>query len=96
MTSKYQFFTIPSSNRQKFTFLDMASNTFLVEKEKLLSQGFEIEDDTIYAETPNEAVKHFKSNYVYALEEYNASTNIFYSLFHGLKWLKNKIISKTA
>ncbi len=90
---KYQFFTIPTSDRKKFTFLDMSSSTFLVEKEKLLSQGFEVEDDAIYAENSNEAVEKFKSNYVYVLEEYNISTNPFYSLLLIFKWLKSKISS---
>lgn len=87
MTNKYQFFTMPDSNRKQFTFLDMASETFLAEKESLLEQGFEVEDDSIYAENAEEAVEKYKSNYVYALEEYNTSTNPFYSLVLIQKWL---------
>ncbi|MGV2842690.1 hypothetical protein ACE1OG_02190 [Aeromonas hydrophila] len=47
--AKYQFFSIPASNRQQYTFIDMASPTFLPEKEALLAQGFEVEEDFIDA-----------------------------------------------
>lgn len=47
--AKYQFFSIPASNRQQYTFIDMASPTFLIEKAALLAQGFEIEEDFIDA-----------------------------------------------
>ena len=94
MTNKYQFFCIPKSNRKEFTFLEMSSNSFQSEKEALLSQGFEVEDDVIFAENSHEAVKKFKSNYVYALEEYNISTNPFYSLLLVFQWLRGKITRK--
>ncbi|CZF82460.1 hypothetical protein [Grimontia marina] len=92
MANKYQFFTIPNSNRQKFTYLDMASNTFLVEKDALLAQGYEVEDDSIYADSAHEAVEKYKSNYIHALEEYNASTNPYYSLILIYKWLKGLFV----
>ncbi|WP_157756330.1 hypothetical protein [Photobacterium damselae] len=56
---KHQFFCMPDSNRQKFTYLDMGSNSFLDEKEQLLKQGFVIEDDYILAQTPQEAIEKF-------------------------------------
>lgn len=92
MVNKYQFFTVPNSKRQKFTYLDMASPTFMVEKENLLAQGFEVEEDSIYADSAQEAVEKYKSNYVCALEEYNTSTNPFYSLILIYKWLKGRFI----
>lgn len=52
--AKYQFFSIPASNRQQYTFIDMASPTFLPEKEALLAQGFEVEEDFIDAANPRE------------------------------------------
>jgi hypothetical protein len=69
--NKYQFFVIPGTDRQQFTFLEMGCNTFLKQKEQLLNQGFEVDGDVIFADTPEDAVKHFKSNYVYVMEEYN-------------------------
>ena len=39
--AKYQFFSIPASNRQQYTFIDMASPTFLIEKAALLAQGLD-------------------------------------------------------
>ena len=45
----YPFFTIPASNRQQYTFIDMASPTLLHEKAALLTQGFEVEEDFIDA-----------------------------------------------
>lgn len=87
MANKYQFFTIPDSNRKQYTYLDMASETFLVEKASLLEQGYDVEDDAIYADSADEAVEKYKSNFVYALEEYNASSNPFYSVVQLHKWL---------
>ncbi|WP_318406393.1 hypothetical protein [Photobacterium leiognathi] len=77
MAIKFQFFTL-NNDRKQFTFLDMSSSTFLKEKETLLSQGFEVLDDVIYAETSEEAVEHYKSDYIYVLEEYNRASNPFY------------------
>lgn len=50
--AKYQFFSIPASNRQQYTFIDMASPTFLIEKAALLAQGVEVEEDFIDAANP--------------------------------------------
>jgi hypothetical protein len=68
--AKYQFFCIPNSNRKQYTFLDMASSSFLQEKSAILDQGFEVEDDVIYADSPEDAVEKFKSNFIYAVDEY--------------------------
>lgn len=91
MTKKYQFFSIPGTHRKEFTYLDMSSDTFLIEKKALLSQGFIVEDDVIYAENATEAVKKFDSNYLYALEQYNLATNPFYTLLLFFQWLNSKI-----
>ncbi|UIP30568.1 hypothetical protein [Photobacterium sp. TLY01] len=95
MSEKYQFFCVPNTERKEFTYLNMSSSSFIEEKKALLRQGFEVEDDVIYAENPEEAVKKFRSNYVYHLEEYNASTNIFYTLLHAFQWLKGKLTGKS-
>ncbi|PQJ62802.1 MULTISPECIES: hypothetical protein [Photobacterium] len=79
MAIKFQFFTL-NNDRKQYTFIDMSSSTFLKEKEALLSQGFEVLDDVIYAETSEEAVEHYKSNFIYVLEEYNKADNPFYSV----------------
>lgn len=71
--AKYQFFCIPNSDRKQYTFLDMASTSFLQEKSAILKQGFEVEDDVIYADNPEEAVDQFKSNFIYAVDEYGKS-----------------------
>lgn len=91
MAIKYQFFCIPGTDRKEFTYLDMSSATFLKEKKALLAQGVEVEDDVIYAENSSEAVEKFKSNYIYALEEYNRSTNPFYTLLLFFQWIKGKL-----
>jgi len=90
--SKYQFFCKPNTNRKEFTFLNSASDTFLQEKEQLLVQGFEVEDDYIYAETESEAIDKFKSNYLYAIEEYtvsNPASGVFYQLNQLIKFVFN-------
>ncbi|MDD1792116.1 hypothetical protein L4D06_06005 [Enterovibrio makurazakiensis] len=71
---KYQFFCKPDSNRKEFTYADMGSETFLAEKNQLIDLGFEVEDDVIYAETTEEAVQKFKSNFLAPLEDYANST----------------------
>lgn len=38
-----------------------------------MQQGFVVDGDYIYADNEKEAVEKFKSNYLYALDEYNAS-----------------------
>ncbi|PQJ85058.1 hypothetical protein [Aliivibrio sifiae] len=68
--AKYQFFCIPNSERKQYTFLDMSSSTFRREKTEILEQGFEVEDDVIYADTAEKAVEKFKSNFIYAVDEY--------------------------
>ncbi|MFB2863278.1 hypothetical protein [Aeromonas sp. MdU4] len=71
--AKYQFFSIPASNRQQYTFIDMASPTFLTEKEALLAQGFEVEEDFIDATSPSEAVEKYHSNFLYVADEVGKS-----------------------
>lgn len=87
--SKYKFFVMPDSDRQQFTYLWMGSETFLKQKEQLLGQGFEVDGDVIFADTPEEAVQHFKSNFVYVTKEYN-NANLVQSLIQYLVrcWFK--------
>ncbi|MDD1780830.1 hypothetical protein LRP49_06405 [Enterovibrio sp. ZSDZ35] len=91
MARKFQFFTYPDGNREKFTFLDMASPIYHAEKATLLSQGLVVTDDVIYAENEKEAVEKFKSHFIYVMEEYNSSTNPFYSIQFALQWLWRKV-----
>ncbi|SKC31321.1 MULTISPECIES: hypothetical protein [Photobacterium] len=91
--AKYQFFCLPHSNREKFTYLDMADKQFITQKQQLLAAGFEIEDDVIFADTSAEAVAHFKSNFIYVMEEYNNSnviTAMINLLICGYKAITNK------
>ncbi|PKF49319.1 hypothetical protein [Enterovibrio nigricans] len=94
MARKFQFFTHPETNRNQFTYLDMASQTYHAEKNALLSQGLVVTDDAIYAENEEEAVEKFKSHFIYVMEEYNASTNPFYSIQFALQWLWRKVTGK--
>ena len=71
--AKYQFFSITASNRQQYTFIDMASPTLLPEKEALLAQGFEVEEDFIDAANPREAVEKYRSNFLYVADEIGKS-----------------------
>uniref|UniRef100_UPI003BA306E5 hypothetical protein n=1 Tax=Aeromonas jandaei TaxID=650 RepID=UPI003BA306E5 len=75
--AKYQFFTMPDSNRQHYTFIDMASPTFLPEKEALLTQGFEVEEDFIDARSPQEAVEKYRSNFLYVADEIGKSDSSY-------------------
>ncbi len=91
--AKYQFFCIPNSDRKQYTFLDMSSSTFLREKTAILDQGFEVEDDVIYADTPEEAVEKFKSNFIYAVDEYG-KTNPSYCFAVFFQSLYKMIFTK--
>ncbi|MDF4434478.1 hypothetical protein P3441_23010 [Vibrio parahaemolyticus] len=71
--ASYQFFCKPESERKEFTYLVMGTETFQEEKKQLLQLGFAVEDDVIHASSSEEAVEKFKSNYVYALDEYSNS-----------------------
>ncbi|EPT9248456.1 hypothetical protein [Photobacterium damselae] len=94
--SKYQFFCMPDSNRKKFTYLDMGSNSFFDEKEQLLKQGFVIEDDYILAQTPQEAIEKFQSNFIYAAQEYSNAEpsvglmNFFIELYKEFKGRRSR------
>ncbi|MEG0006734.1 MAG: hypothetical protein RR721_15700 [Aeromonas sp.] len=79
--AKYQFLTLPASQRQTYTYLDADSPTFIQEKNALLAQGFEVEDDFIYAHTPTEAIEKYRSNFTYVAQEY-AHANGIYAFFH--------------
>ncbi|MGE6098112.1 hypothetical protein ACLH0B_02555 [Aeromonas salmonicida] len=75
--ARYQFFSIPASNRQQYTFIDMASPTFLIEKEALLAQGFEVQEDFIDAASRSEAVEKYKSNFLYVADEVGKSDSSY-------------------
>ncbi|WP_429181131.1 hypothetical protein [Aeromonas salmonicida] len=75
--ARYQFFSIPASNRQQYTFIDMASPTFLTEKEALLAQGFEVQEDFIDAASRSEAVEKYKSNFLYVADEVGKSDSSY-------------------
>lgn len=71
--ARYQFFSIPASKRQQYTFIDMASPSFLTEKAELLAQGFEVQEDFIDATSPREAVEKYKSDFLYVADEVGKS-----------------------
>ena len=72
--ARYQFFSIPASNRQQYTYVDMASPSFLTEKAALLAQGFEVQEDFIDATNPQEAVEKYKSDFLYVADEVASQT----------------------
>ena len=49
--ARYQFFSVPASRRQQYTYVDMAS-PLSSRRRALLTQGFEVEEDFIDAATP--------------------------------------------
>ena len=75
--ARYQFFSVPASRRQQYTYVDMASPTFLTEKEALLTQGFEVEEDFIDAATPHEAVEKYRSGFLYVADEIGKSDEAY-------------------
>ena len=93
--AKYQFFSIPASNRQQYTFIDMASPTFLIEKAALLAQGFEIEEDFIDAANPREAVEKYRSNFLYVADEIGKSDSSYAAAVAMLELGKGLLGNKT-
>ncbi|MGY3889173.1 hypothetical protein ACW5W6_05650 [Aeromonas mytilicola] len=75
--ARYPFFSIPASNRQQYTFIDMASPSFLTEKAALLAQGFEVQEDFIDAASPREAVEKYKSDFIYVADEVGKSDSSY-------------------
>ncbi|KXI21941.1 hypothetical protein [Photobacterium sanguinicancri] len=91
--AKFQFFR-QGDNEKAFTFLNPESDTFLEEKDQLLEQGFEVEGDYIYADTQEEAIEKFKSNFVYLTQEYAASTSaggVYFLFSEAYKYLKGVV-----
>jgi len=68
--ARYQFFSIPASNRQQYTYVDMASPSFLTEKAELLAQGFEVEEDFIDAHSR-------ESDFLYVADEVGKSDSSY-------------------
>ncbi|MGY5652865.1 hypothetical protein [Vibrio cincinnatiensis] len=91
--AKYQFFCKPNSNRTEFTYLDMGSETYLLEKKELLSSGLEVDGDTIQASTPEEAIDKFKLNFCEPLDDYansSASGGLATFIFESFKSVTGK------
>lgn len=93
--ARYQFFTIPASNRQQYTFIDMASPTFLSEKAALLTQGFEVEEDFIDATSPRESVEKYQSNFLYVADEIGKSDSSYAAAAAMLELGKGLLGNKT-
>lgn len=93
--ARYQFFSVPASRRQQYTYVDMASPTFLTEKEALLTQGFEVEEDFIDAATPREAVEKYRSGFLYVADEIGKSDEA-YAAATALLEMGKKILGRKA
>lgn len=89
--AKYQFFCLPETERRDFTFLDMASSTFQEEKAQLLKAGFIVDDDVIYADSPEEATDKFRSHFTHAVGDYahaHVAGGMAAGLMNLLRWFK--------
>ncbi|MGL4995483.1 MAG: hypothetical protein ACRC6G_04850 [Deefgea sp.] len=92
---KYQFFKLEQTERDEYCYLAMAEDSFLLEKENLLSRGFEVIGDVIYAESEQEAVAKFNSGMIYPLEEYNQSSPIG-GLFYAVKSATEFVVERLS
>ena len=93
--ARFQFFSVPASRRQQYTYVDMASPTFLTEKEALLTQGFEVEEDFIDAATPHEAVEKYRSGFLYVADEIGKSDSSYAAAVAMLELGKGLLGNKT-
>jgi hypothetical protein len=90
---KFQFLKAPSEQNQntRYTYLQMASPTFLAEKQQLLAQGFEVDGEPILAHDETAAVKEYRFGFTGTVEEYNksipeyAAANFFVQLYNKLR-----------
>ncbi|AGH80996.1 hypothetical protein PCNPT3_05270 [Psychromonas sp. CNPT3] len=95
--AKFQFFVKPNDERKNFTYLEMKTPSFIAEREQLLSMGFEVRDDCIHADSAASAVEKFRSDYIYAIEEYNNSTPIgalTQSVIYTYQYIRDKFQKK--
>lgn len=69
--------------------------TFLTEKEALLTQGFEVEEDFIDAATPREAVEKYRSGFLYVADEIGKSDEA-YAAATTLLEMGKKILGRKA
>lgn len=73
---KYQFFTQSDSDDDSanFTYLDMNSETFFIEKEQLLNSYFEVDGEPILAVNSNEAVIKYRFGLSETIDDYGKSS----------------------
>lgn len=71
---EYQFFGKPNAKKGSFIYLIVGNERYLAEKEQLLKLGFEMEGKPIAAETLEQAIEAFRTNYIYEIEEYSYSS----------------------
>ena len=70
---KFQFYYNQEFGRENFTYLNMEDETFLAEKDQLIKAGFEVDGDVILAQSSEEAVEKYKSNFIHVIQEYSNS-----------------------
>lgn len=70
---KFQFYYNQEFGRENFTYLNMENETFLAEKEQMIKAGFEVDGDVIIAQSSEEAIEKYKSNFIHVIEEYSNS-----------------------
>ncbi|GLT19615.1 hypothetical protein GCM10007938_33970 [Vibrio zhanjiangensis] len=93
---KFQFYSNKEFGKENFTYLNMGDETFLTEKEQLIKLGFEVDGDVIMAESVEEAIEKYKSNFIYVIEDYSNShpesalANFFIEMYKSIFKKKNK------
>ncbi|EKF9663201.1 hypothetical protein O1C66_003464 [Vibrio cholerae] len=80
---KYQFFTYPHNQIADFTYLDVDSPNYEIEKQSLIEQSFELDGPPVSADNQEDAVKKYSSNFSRISQE-QAKASISYSFVMGL------------
>ncbi|CAH0535502.1 hypothetical protein VST7929_03072 [Vibrio stylophorae] len=72
--AKFQFFQQEIDGSKTTTYLDMRSESFIEEKEQLISAGFEVVGDVIDAPSAEDANQKFKMGFITPVGDYTNAT----------------------
>lgn len=92
---RYQFFTYPHNQIADFTYLDVDSQNYQLEKQALLEQLFQLDGAPIVADSPEDAVAKYNCNFSRVSQE-QAKASVFYSVIMGLISLWHHISRKKS
>ncbi|MEZ8536054.1 hypothetical protein AB9R81_22685 [Vibrio cyclitrophicus] len=90
---RYQFFTYPHNQITDFTYLEVDSKDYIIDKQALVDQQFELDGAPVVADSAQEAVEKYNRNFSQVSQE-QAKASVSYILIKGLvalwKWIRQR------